>query len=125
MHALRRMWQVLAGLGLTLFLIGFVPTTAAALPHHPGARQRFRLFARAIVAMNVNRVNFGINSTGEVMVDSTGGGTLEGGFWPRGSADNYVFNSGLQVAGVIQGVKSPSNPWGGDTAGGVPRISTR
>ena len=118
MHALRRMWKVMAGLGLAAFLIGLVPATASALPRLPGQKQPFRLFAKAISFINVNRVFLGINAIGQVGVDSTGLGQTQGGYWPRGTADNYVFNSGLQVAGVVQGVKSPSNPWGGDTAGG-------
>jgi hypothetical protein len=118
MHALRRMWKLLAGLGLAAFLIGLAPGSAAALPRLPGQKQPFRLFAKAISFINVNRVFLGLNAIGQVGVDSSGRGQTQGGYWPRGTADNYVFNSGLQVAGVVQGVKSPSNPWGGDTAGG-------
>jgi hypothetical protein len=117
MHARRSMQKLLAGLGLAAFLIGLAPGTAAALPL-PGAKKPFNLFARAISFINVNRVYMGINTIGEVGVDSAGRGTVQGGYWPRGSADNYVFNSGLQVAGVIQGAKSATNPWGGDTTGG-------
>ncbi|MBA2304817.1 MAG: hypothetical protein H0W08_19585 [Acidobacteria bacterium] len=40
---------------------------------------------------------------------------MGGGFWPKGTANQYVFNSGLQVAGVIGGIRS-ENPWAGDTA---------
>ncbi|MGH7594008.1 MAG: hypothetical protein ACRELE_09200, partial [Gemmatimonadales bacterium] len=118
MHALRRTWQLLAGIGLVLFLTGVVAESAAALPRLPLVKQPFRLFAGAISPLNVNRVSMGLNAIGQVGVSPTGGGTDEGTFWPRGTIDNYVFNSGLQVAGVIQGAKSPSNPWGGDTTGG-------
>ena len=34
--------------------------------------------------------------------------------WPKGTADNYVFNSGLQVAGTIG---ADGGPWAGDTTG--------
>jgi len=111
------MQKLLAGLGLAAFLIGLAPATATALPL-PGAKKPINLFARAISFINVNRVYMGINTIGEVGVDSAGRGTVQGGFWPRGSPDNYVFNSGLQVAGIIQGAKSAANPWGGDTTGG-------
>ena len=117
MHALRRTWKLLAGLGLTAFLIGLTPGSAAALPL-PGTKAPFRLFAKAISFINVNRVFLGLNAIGQVGVDSSGRGQTQGGYWPRGTADNYVFNSGLQVAGVVQGAKSSANPWGGDTAGG-------
>ncbi len=118
MHARRSMRTLLAGLGLAAFLIGVLPGSAAALPGTPGAKKPFSLFARAISFINVNRVYMGINTIGEVGVDSAGRGTVQGGYWPRGSPDNYIFNSGLQIAGIIQGAKSAANPWGGDTTGG-------
>ena len=118
MHALRSSRNVLAGLGLAAFMIGFTPRPATALPHFPVTRNTYRLFARAISFINVNRVYMGVNNIGEVGVDSAGRGTVQGGYWPRGTPDNYIFNAGLQVAGVVGGVKSAANPWGGDTAGG-------
>ena len=117
MHALRSMRNFLAGLGLAAFMIGFAPRPATALPHFPVTRNTYRLFARAVANMSVNRVIGGINSIGELCVDSTGGGTTEGCYWPRGTADNYIFNAGLQIAGVVGGTKSAANPWGGDTTG--------
>jgi hypothetical protein len=118
MHSTRSVRTLLAGLGLAAFSIGFVPGPASAALPLPGTKQTFRLFSRAISFLNVNRVYCGMNVNGNACVDSAGRGTVQGGFWPRGSNDNYVFNSGLQVAGVIAGAKSPANPWGGDTTGG-------
>ena len=109
--------KFLTGLGLAAFLIGLIPESARALPA-PGTKQPLRLFASAIGSIAVNRVLMGINTLGEVGVDPTGRGTAGGGFWPRGTADQYIFNAGLQVAGVVAGTKSAANPWGGDTAGG-------
>lgn len=119
MHALRGTRRLLAGLAFVAFSIGLVPSMAWARPW-PGARpdQGFRLFARSFGYIAVNRVFLGLSTRGEVGNDSTGSGTIGGGYWPRGTADEYVFNSGLQIAGVIQGAKGPGNPWGGDTAGG-------
>lgn len=106
---------MLAGL-LALALAALTPTAASAKPE-PGARGRgFRLFARSLGALTVNRVYCGLATTGEVCVDSTNSSTIGGGFWPKGTADQYIFNSGLQLAGVIGGTK-PTNPWGGDTTG--------
>ena len=65
--------------------------------------------------MTINRVYCGINSDGQVCVDSTNSSTVGGGFWPKGTADQYVFNSGLQVAGVIG---TDGGPWANDTTGG-------
>ena len=109
--------KFLAGLGLAAFLIALIPDSAQALPR-PGTKRSVSLFAKAVSAITVNRVLMGVNTLGEVGVDSTGSGTSGGGFWPRGTADQYIFNAGLQVAGVVAGVKSAANPWGGDTAGG-------
>jgi hypothetical protein len=106
---------MLAGL-LALALAALTPTAASAKPE-PGARGRgFRLFARSLGALTVNRVYCGLATTGEVCVDSTNSSTIGGGYWPKGTADQYNFNSGLQLAGVIGGTK-PTNPWGGDTTG--------
>jgi hypothetical protein len=102
-------------------MIGSMPQLASALPSNPsafGTKSSYKLFSRLISYINVNRVYMGVNTLGEVGVDSAGRGTTQGGFWPRGTPDNYVFNSGMQVAGVVAGVKSTANPWGGDTTGG-------
>lgn len=107
---------MLAGL-LALALAALTPTAASAKPE-PGARGRgFRLFARSLGALTVNRVYCGLATTGEVCVDSTNSSTIGGGYWPKGTADQYNFNSGLQLAGVIGGTKAAGNPWGGDTTG--------
>ena len=106
---------VLAGL-LALAVAAVTPSTASAGPE-PGAKPRgFRLFARSLGAITINRVYCGLATTGEVCVDSTNSSTIGGGYWPKGTADQYVFNSGLQLAGIIGGTK-PGNPWGGDTTG--------
>ncbi|HEX6643367.1 MAG TPA: T9SS type A sorting domain-containing protein [Gemmatimonadales bacterium] len=107
--------MVLAGL-LALAVAAVTPSTASAGPE-PGAKPRgFRLFARSLGAITINRVYCGLATTGEVCVDSTNSSTIGGGYWPKGTADQYVFNSGLQLAGIVGGTK-PGNPWGGDTTG--------
>src|SRR4051812_31069447 len=87
--------------------------TAAAAKPKPGAtKSGFRLFARSLGALTINRVLCGLATTGEVCVDSTNSSTIGGGFWPKGTADQYVFNSGLQIAGIVA-----DGPWAGDTTG--------
>jgi hypothetical protein len=53
----------------------------------------------------------------ECLVDNTGRACFtdfRGGTWPAGSLNRYVYNSGLQVAGLF----SPeAGPWAGDTVG--------
>ena len=120
MHSFLRTRTVLLAALCSLGLAVLMPTASAALepakpkPGQPGTRG-FRLFARTLGALTVNRVLCGLNSTGEVCVDSTNSSTIGGGFWPKGTADQYVFNSGLQIAGIIG---SDANPeWAGDTTG--------
>ena len=107
---------LLGGL-LALAVLMALPSVASAVPE-AGARQRgFRLFARSLGAITINRIYCGLNSTGEVCVDSNNSSTIGGGYWPKGTADQYVFNSGLQIAGIIDPTQG-NNPWAGDTTGG-------
>jgi len=96
-----------------LVLTAIAPSAAAAGPE-PGKKRGFRLFAGALGALTVNRVLCGLNSAGEICVDSLGSSTIGGGFWPRGTADQYVFNSGLQIAGIVG---PDGGPWADDTTG--------
>src|SRR4051794_37929270 len=90
--------------------------TAAGKPKPgAGAPRGFRLFARSLGAITINRIYCGLATTGEVCVDSTNSSTIGGGFWPKGTADQYVFNSGLQIAGIIGADANPE--WAGDTTG--------
>jgi hypothetical protein len=107
---------VLLGGLLALAMAAFAPSVASAKPEPGVKRSGFRLFARSLGAFTINRVYCGISTSGEVCVDSTNSSTIGGGFWPKGTGDQYVFNTGLQLAGIIGGSK-PSNPWGGDTTG--------
>ena len=114
MHSLfRKRGAILTGL-LALVLAAVTPTLASAKPE-PGAKGRgFRMFARPLGAMTINRVYCGLSSTGEVCVDSLNSSTIGGGFWPKGTANQYVFNSGLQIAGIVG---SDGGPWANDTTG--------
>ncbi len=122
MHSLLRTRTVLLAAVWAFALAAVTPpavveaatVTAAAKPK-PGPKKSFRLFARTLGAFTVNRVLCGLNSDGEVCVDSTNSSTIGGGFWPKGTADQYVFNSGLQIAGVVGTDANPE--WQGDTTG--------
>jgi hypothetical protein len=62
----------------------------------------------------VNRVQCGLDNQGNVCTDVFGSPTGGGGFWPGGTPNQYIFNSGLQIAGVV----APDAPiWAGDTVG--------
>ena len=114
MHSpFRKRGLILAGL-LALALAAVTPVVASASPE-PGVKPRgFRLFARSLGAMTINRIYCGLASDGQVCVDSTNSSTIGGGFWPKGTADQYIFNSGLQIAGIIG---PDGGDWAGDTTG--------
>ena len=107
-----------SGMGLVLAQAA----TAAPMPgvrrtNRPTAARGFNLFAGAVqLTINANRVQCGMNNIGEQCVDATNSPTLGGGFWPKGSPDQYNFNGGLQLAAVIPGDRT-FFPWSGDTVG--------
>ncbi len=102
---------------LALLLAALAPELAA-MRDRPDPRHRargFRLFARSTGALTVNRVYCGLFAGGQICTDPTGNNN-PGGAWPKGTLDQYIFNSGIQIAGIIGGSKV-ENPWGGDTTG--------
>lgn len=115
MHSRFRTKGVVLAVFAALIALLALPTTSLAKPK-PGAPGRgFRLQARAIGAITINRVYCGLAATGEVCVDSTNSSTIGGGYWPKGSPQQYVFNSGLQAAGAID--TAGGWAWAGDTTG--------
>jgi hypothetical protein len=94
-------------------LVALPSSGSAASRPRPG-QTGFRLLARATGALTINRVYCGIGAAGEVCVDSTHSGFAGGGFWPKGTADQYIFNSGFQLAGIVG--DAAANPWAGDTS---------
>ncbi len=115
MHSpFRKRGVILASL-LALALAAALPSPAMAKPE-PGAKKAsgFRLFARPLGAMTINRIYCGLSSDGQICVDSTNSSTIGGGYWPKGTADQYIFNTGLQLAGIVG---PDGGPWAGDTTG--------
>src|SRR5690349_17183196 len=102
-----------------LLLAGAVLVAAPALAGpRPGAQRRtMNLFAGILGRQNANQFDCGLNAFGEVCVDPNGSTTVGGGFWPKGTPDQYVFNSGLQVAGIID--PAAGFAWAGDTTGAL------
>ncbi|HYF39545.1 MAG TPA: hypothetical protein VD930_07665, partial [Gemmatimonadales bacterium] len=95
--------------------LSFLPDAATAKPR-PGLQKRLiRLMAGANGALTINRIYCGLSGIGNICVDSLGSSTIGGGYWPKGTADQYVFNSGLQVAGIID--PAAGFDWAGDTTG--------
>jgi hypothetical protein len=102
--------------GTLVAALALVASPAAARPR-PGAQPRaFNLFEGILGRMNANQFDCGLNAFGDVCADPNGSTTVGGGFWPKGTPDQYVFNSGIQVAAVIpSGIAGFS--WSGDTTG--------
>ena len=106
-----------------LVFAGLAAASPAGARPLPGVRvarptRGFSLFAGTpAVDYRPNRVQCGIINRGTNCVDPTGSPVNESGFWPAGSPDNYVFNSGLQIAAIIPGTKTAAFPWPGDTVG--------
>lgn len=102
------------------FALAVVATTvsvapAAAKPKPGVKRSGLNLFSATFGLMVVNRQYCPIINTGEVCTDPSGNGVIEGSFWPRGTPDSYIFNSGLQIAGSIP--TTSGFAWAGDTVG--------
>jgi len=87
---------------------------ATALPERPIKKTGFRLLARASGSIKVNQVQCGLISNGQICVDSTGSSTIPGSVWPKGTNNQYTFNSGISLAGIV-GPEMPA--WAGDTTG--------
>jgi len=87
---------------------------ATALPERPIKKSGFRLLARASGSLKVNQVQCGLISNGQICVDSTGSSTIPGSVWPKGTNNQYTFNSGISLAGIV-GDEMPA--WAGDTIG--------
>jgi hypothetical protein len=111
---IRRHLVVLAAAAVWLSL---VPDALPAQATEGGAGKPARRWTLASVSgalLEGNRVACGIRAEGQVCVNHNAATVLGGGFWPGGTANNYVFNSGPQIAGIIG---PDGGPWAGDTTG--------
>ncbi len=100
---------------LSLAALGLASVAAAKPAPRPGRPRALNLFATSGLLLQANRQACGIDNIGEVCVAFSGSPVAGGGFWPKGTPDQYIFNSGLQLAGVVDPAAGFS--WAGDTAG--------
>jgi hypothetical protein len=109
-------WNRVARTG-AMFALAVVTlaSVAAAKPVPRPGRRALNLFASSGLLLEANRVQCGIDNVGQVCVAFSGSPVGGGGFWPKGTPDQYIFNSGLQLAGVVDPAAGFS--WAGDTAG--------
>src|SRR5262245_43706958 len=121
-------WAAL-GSGLVACCIGLVLTasTLQAQEAKGAARARlaeslkgrinpFNLNAAPNVLLAVNQFQCAVRNNGDTCADLNNSPINPGGFWPVGTPNAYMFNSGVNLAGRIP-VNSPGNPWAGDTVG--------
>ena len=119
---MRSTWWTRAGRSAVVVALLTLATgataTAKPAPGRPAKRSGMNLFALTFGVMDVNRIFCGINNIGEICVDPNNSPVVGRGFWPKGTPDQYIFNTGLQLAGVIRfpGGK-PAFTWAGDTTG--------
>jgi len=78
------------------------------------ANSPFNLNAGPNAVLQGNLVQCGINNEGDVCTDVFDSPTGGGGFWPSGTTNQYIFNSGLQIAGING---ADAGPWANDTVG--------
>jgi hypothetical protein len=95
-----------------------VASLALAEPGKPRKPGSFRLFASAEATLQTNRIACHIGSDGQLC--ASGSSTVGGGIWPKGTSDQYIFASGLQIAGIIDNtLPKAQNGFAGDTAGAM------
>lgn len=73
--------------------------------------------ARRFQVLDTNRVFCSISDVGELCAEF---GFTGGAYWPRGTPDGYIYQSGLQFAGIIPSTAGGGKaffPWAGDTIG--------
>src|SRR3989442_11334826 len=115
---------------LSLAAFGLTSVATAKPAPRPGRPRALNLFATSGLLLQANRQACGIDNIGQVCVAFSGSPVGGGGFWPKGTPDQYIFSSGLQLAGIVDPqsyIRIDTLPgpvydtvrftWAGDTAG--------
>ena len=124
-------WNRFVRMGVLVSLAAFgLASVAVAKPAPRPGRRALNLFATSGLLLEANRIQCGLDNTGQVCVAFSGSPVGGGGFWPKGTPDQYIFNSGLQLAGIVDPqsfIRIDTLPgpvydtvrftWAGDTAG--------
>jgi hypothetical protein len=113
---LSTVWNRFVRTGAVLSLAAFaLASVADAKPAPRPGRRTLNLFATSGLLLEANRIQCGLDNVGQVCVAFSGSPVGGGGFWPKGTPDQYIFNSGLQLAGVVD--PAAGFTWAGDTSG--------
>src|SRR5262245_58577111 len=113
-----RWYRALTVALLGVFAAGFFGVASAQTTMDKARARRanspFNLNAGPNAVLQGNLVQCGINNQGDVCTDIFNSPTGGGGFWPSGTTNQYIFNSGLQIAGINS---ADAGPWARDTVG--------
>ena len=109
------MHSVRAGLALLILGASAVTAAAAVKPGKPTKPHALSLFASAGYLFEVNRQQCGLLNTGVICAAFQGSPVGGAGYWPKGTPDQYIFWSGLQIAGLV--ARNSGFAWAGDTVG--------
>src|SRR5687767_7557847 len=96
------------------FVSGFAQQTSMDKRRELRRNSPFNLGAGPSAVLQANLVQCGITNEGQVCTDVFDSPTGGGGFWPSGTTNQYIFNSGLQLAGINA---AAAGPWANDTVG--------
>jgi hypothetical protein len=101
----------------TLTVLSAAMVSVAFARPRPGTKTSpFRLFSSAVEFIGTNRVQCNVFASGQLCY--AGSSTAGSGFWPKGTADQYNFAGGIQIAGEVDNaLPKSSNAFSGDTAG--------
>ena len=115
--AAARPFTRLATLGIFCLVLTFATSSLAQQKRAPaGAENRddLELFAGPTAIAAGNEFQCNLRNSGDNCSTIFNAAIAGGGFWPVGSVNRYVFNSGIQIAGIIG---ADGGPWAGDTTG--------
>jgi len=115
MHVLgRKKGALTIALALAMIVGVAAPSLLAAKPAPGYTVPGFRLFTRAAFRWVGNRTQCFLSSAGQICTAESS--VTGGGYWPAGTNNQYIFNTGLQVAGRVD-PNSAGNSWAGDIDG--------
>ncbi len=114
MHVLGRKKGAMIVAMLAAIICATSPSLLAAKPAPGYTPSGFRLFTRASFRWVGNRTQCFLSNQGQICTSESS--VTGGGYWPAGTNNQYIFNTGLQVAGQVDPA-SVGNPWAGDIEG--------